>query len=196
MKQPKPFSILSDIIHQRRSIFPPMYTGEKVDDKIILELLNNANQAPSHKKTNPWRFHVISGDGLLRLASFFQNTYKENIDQSDYKEVKFKKLGTNSLKASHVIVVGAEINPESGLPEWEEIAAVAAAVQNLYLSVTAFSLGGYWSSPSLMINHIHEFIDLRKDEKCLGFFFIGIPQGDLGLKVEKGDIVEKVKWYR
>lgn len=32
------------------------------------------------------------------------------------------------------------------MPEWEEIAAVATSVQNIYLQSCAKKLGGYWSS--------------------------------------------------
>jgi nitroreductase len=172
-----------------------MFTGEKIDDEVINRILANANQAPSHKKTNPWRFHVFTGKGLQRLADFFQATYKSKMSLEEFKELKYNKLGTNPLKASHVIAIGAKLSPEVGLPEWEEIAAVAASVQNLYLSVTASSLGGYWSSPVLMIRHIHELIDLEENEKCLGFFYIGVPQDSLELEVDKGDVNEKAKWY-
>ena len=187
---------LTELIHRRRSIFPPMFTGERIDDEVIKKILANANQAPSHKKTNPWRFHVITGEGLQKLADFFQTTYKSHISSEEFKEMKYKKLGTNPLKASHVIAIGAKLSPESGLPEWEEIAAVAASIQNLYLSVTASSLGGYWSSPVLMIKHIDQFIDLDENERCLGFFYIGVPQEALDLDVDKGDVSEKIKWYR
>ncbi len=186
---------ITEIIEKRRSIFPPMYTGEKVDNDLIYKLLQNANQAPSHKKTHPWRFHIVADNGLKRLADFFQKTYKENMSPDEFKDIKYKKLGTNPLKASHVIAIGMSLSPEAGLPEWEETAAVAAAIQNLYLSVTAAGLGGYWSSPPLMIRHIHKIIDLDSNEKCLGFFYIGVPQDSLELKVDKGDVNEKIKWY-
>lgn len=32
------------------------------------------------------------------------------------------------------------------IPEVEDIEAVACAVQNMYLSVTAYGLGGYWTT--------------------------------------------------
>ena len=186
---------VTQLIRERRSVYPAMYTGEKVENEIIIDLLKNANQAPSHKKTNPWRFHVIAGEGLQRIADFFQSTYKEQMAPEEFKEVKYNKLRTKPLKSSHIIAIGAKLSPESGLPEWEEIAAVATAIQNLYLSVTAAGLGGYWSSPVLMIEHINRFIDLEADEKCLGFFYIGVPVKGLDVSVDKGDVEDKIKWY-
>ena len=36
------------------------------------------------------------------------------------------------------------------MPEWEETAAVACAVQNMHLAFTAEGLAGYWSSGGVM----------------------------------------------
>ena len=36
------------------------------------------------------------------------------------------------------------------MPEWEETAAVACAVQNMHLTLTAEGLAGYWSSGGVM----------------------------------------------
>ena len=186
---------LSDIIHARRSTFPAIYNGEMVDNEVIKQILLNANQAPSHKHTEPWRFHIITGEKRYALANFFQKTYKDYTSPEAFKELKYKKLGKNPILASHIIVLGMEVDPNSGLPEWEEIAAVSCAVQNIYLSITAANLGGYWSSPGLMIDNISQFIDIRENEKCLGFFYIGIPKHKINQDVKKGPVTDKTKWY-
>lgn len=186
---------ITEIIHNRRSIFPATYTGEIIDNEIIDEILNNANQAPSHRHTEPWRFHVITGDKRKALADFFQKTYKTNTPKDVYKELKYKKLGKNPLNSSHIICIGMQRDPNESLPEWEEIAAVACAIQNIYLSVNAAGYGGYWSTPTLMMKHIHQFIELNEGERCLGFFYIGVPQERVRPIVQKGDVREKTKWY-
>lgn len=188
-------SELTELIHERRSIFPLMFTGEKVDDELIMQLLQNANQAPTHKQTEPWRFHTITGAKLEALAQFFQVTYKTETRVEDFQGVKYRKLRKEIELSSHVIIISMQRDPEESLPEWEEIAAVACAVQNLFLSVTAAGLGGYWSSPGLMIDHIQKFINMEKGERCLGFFYLGVPQKNLDLKVEKGTLKDKIKWY-
>lgn len=187
---------LSKVIHKRRSIFPATYTGESVDDDLICQILENANQAPSHRHTEPWRFHVITGAALKSLADFFQATYKEQMTGDQFKERKYKKLKANPIKSSHVIILNMQRDPEESVPEWEEIAAVSCAIQNIYLSVTAAGLGGYWSSPKMMIEHMHHHIDLAEGERCLGFFYIGVPIEDLKLSVVKKPLDHKLRWYR
>lgn len=53
---------INTLIRHRRSVFQAEYTGEKVDDAIINQMLENANWAPTHKMTEPWRFIVYTGD--------------------------------------------------------------------------------------------------------------------------------------
>lgn len=50
---------VSELIAKRRSIFPRDFTGEAVPREVIEQMLEAANWAPTHKKTQPWRFVVL-----------------------------------------------------------------------------------------------------------------------------------------
>ena len=63
-------------------------------------------------------------------------------------------------------------DPQERVPEWEEIAAVACAVQNIWIGCASLGLGGYWSSPKT-IDYMHEFTSMEVGEKCLGLFYLG-----------------------
>ena len=52
------------LIKRRRSIFPKDYTGAAPDRALVECMLDAANWAPTHGKTEPWRFTVLSGDAL------------------------------------------------------------------------------------------------------------------------------------
>ena len=135
---------INRLIRHRRSVFPNMYTGEIVDETIINQMLENANWAPTNKLTCPWRFCVFTGDGLLKLATFQSNLYKEVSSQKgNFKEATFDMLKTKPLKASHIISIGMKRDEKERVPEIEEIEAVACAVQNMYLTATAYGIGCY-----------------------------------------------------
>lgn len=57
---------VSELIAKRRSIFPRDFSGEEVPREVIQQLLEAANWAPTHKKTQPWRFVVLGGDPCLQ----------------------------------------------------------------------------------------------------------------------------------
>lgn len=139
-------SAFNTLARSRRSVFPDQFdAGKKVDDAIIREILMNATWAPNHGKTEPWHFTVFSGEGLKKLADFQSNLYKE-LSGDGFKEMTFAKMQQNPLKASHIIAIGMKRSSLKSIPEIEDIEAVACAVQNIYLSVTAYGLGGYWTT--------------------------------------------------
>jgi hypothetical protein len=58
-------------------------------------------------------------------------------------------------QASHVLVIGMKRGQD--IPEWEEICAVAMAVQNMYL-VRVNHLLGVWRILARMIHRCQEFL--------------------------------------
>jgi len=186
---------ISGLIRSRRSIFPFMFTGELISDRIVEQLLENANWAPNHKKTEPWRFHIITGDYRKVLSDFASKWYKENTSAENYSELKFKKIKTKPLQSSHIILICMQRDPEERVPEWEEVAAVACAVQNLWLSCQPAGVGGYWSTPKYS-KEIGQIVELGEGESCLGMFYLGVPEKSLYLSAERRSIASKTKWYR
>lgn len=187
-------SKVSEMIRARQSIYPNCFTGELVSDEQIWELLENANCAPSHRNTEPWRFHVIPRSKTDSFADFYQAAYKSFVPSEKFNQKKYDKIRKKADAASHILIVTMQRDPSGILPEWEEIAAVACAVQNIYLSLRPMGLGGYWSTPAAVIDNISEFVDLKVGERCLGLFYIGIPQNELPPQVKKGDVAGKVNW--
>ena len=189
-------SEFNTLIRNRRSIFPNMYTGERVDDKIVEQMLENARWAPTHKHTNPWRFCVFTRNGLKELAYFQSQLYKNISTQAgNFQESKFEMLSTKPLLASHIISIGMRRDPAERLPEIEEVEAVACAVQNMYLTASAYGVGCYWGSGGITyFESAKDFFGLEAKDKLLGFLYIGIPK-----KIPSGrreSLDDKVKWIR
>ncbi len=184
---------VSDLLRSRRSIFPKTYNDRPIDKKIIEEVLENANWAPTHKLTEPWRFKVFRGKALERLSTYLSTWYKDNIPAEKYSEKKFEKTKANPLRSSCVIAICMQRDPNEGIPEWEEVAAVACAVQNMYLTCAAHNIGCYWSSPRSILE-ARDFLQLGEGESCLGLFYMGyhdLPQ----LEGKRQPIADKTIWW-
>lgn len=164
-------SDFNSLIQERRSIFPPNYNEIPISEEIIHQILENANAAPNHKLTEPWRFKILRGVALQRLAAFLVEDYKTNTPVEQQSEVKLKKMAENPLRSDTAILICMQAHPQL-LPEWEEIAAVAMAVQNMWLTCSAHKIGCYWSSPAA-IQRMGNFIDLAENESCWGIFYMG-----------------------
>ena len=85
-------------------------------------------------------------------------------------------------------------DPAQSIPEWEEIAAVSCAVQNMWLSATALGIGAYWSSPK-SIHAAQDLLDLKDGEQCLGFFYMGNYKG-ADLPGKRSPLETKVSWLK
>ena len=183
------------LVRHRRSVFPKQFAEGKIPDETVRQILENATWAPSHGMTEPWHFVVFTGEGLKKLAQFQSELYKSTAGEK-FKEDKFQNLINNPLKASHVIAICMKRDPSKKIPEVEEIESVATAVQNMYLTVAAYGLGGYWTTGGITYNEkAKPFFGLGEDDKLLGFFYLGyvaIPSPDGRRK----SIEEKVTWVR
>jgi nitroreductase len=163
-------------IRNRRSVFASQFhQGRKIPDEIIIEILHNANAAPTHKLTEPWRFTVFTGEGLVTLGEKQAEIYKQNAGDR-YKENKYGNLLNTPRLCSHVIAIGCKRNVGM-IPEMEEVAAVSCAVQNIYLSLDSYGIGGYWSTGGItFMNQANDLVGLGPNDIFMGFFYLGYVQ--------------------
>ena len=102
------------------------------------------------------------------------------MSSEDFKQAKFDRLTTRPLMAGAVIVVSLKRDPNSKIPEIEEVEAVACAIQNMQLTCTAWGLGSFWASPGIIYKpEMNEFLGLDEEDKCLALLFVGYPKPDL-----------------
>ncbi|GAB4229422.1 MAG: hypothetical protein Tsb0034_01000 [Ekhidna sp.] len=183
-------SNINQLIRARRSVYPKQFTDQPISNEIIHELLVNANHAPTHRLTEPWRFKVFTGNGKKKLGAFLASKYKETA--LAYNESKYQKTLQNPQKAGAVLAIILHRDPQERVPEWEEYAAVACAVQNIWLALSQYGLGGYWSTPGYAA-HLGELTPLKENEKCIGLFYLGYCEPSDKV-ILKGPIENKVDW--
>lgn len=172
-------SEINELIRERRTIYPEQFSDRKVHKEQVETILTNAQWAPTHGNTQPWRFKVFMEDGLTTLSDFLAKTYIELTPPEAQNDMKLAKMLTRPLKSSVVIAVCMKRQEEEKILEIEEIEAVACAIQNMHLTATAYGLGGFWSTPKLIYSQqMNEFLELDEKDKCLGLFYLGYPAID------------------
>jgi nitroreductase len=184
------------LIRNRRSIYPGQYSGETIDDAIIHEIMENANWAPNHYHTEPWRFIIFKGDGLVSLMHILAELYKEH-SGDHFNEAKYLRYAARASQVSHAIVVVVDYSDKPNLPQVEEVEAVACSVQNILLTVSSYpDIGGYWSSGMLVyLPEFASFLQLEDNQACLGTVYLGCLKEDAPKpKSSRKPIREKIKW--
>jgi len=118
-----------------------VHLDQPVADDLVRELCELAQWAPNHKRTWPWRFALVRGNGRARLGEVIADAMAARGDD----EAKVAKTRTKYLRTPATLVVGAAPG-ESALRTAENRDAAAAGVQNLLLAATARGLATFWSS--------------------------------------------------
>ena len=142
---------------------------------MIEKLLEAAVQAPNHYKVRPWRFVVLMGDGLKKLGDVMAASQQER--HPEFPAEAFDKCRALPLRAPVIIAVGVDKPTESKVLEIENVAAVAAAIQNLLLAAHAMGLGTKWRTSEWARDaKVKEFLGFEPDQHIIGFIYLGYPE--------------------
>ena len=180
-------------IRLRRSTYPAQFSNESIADEIIWEVLKDANNAPSHRNTEPWQFIVFADEAKNTFGEKLAKAYKSDTDPEQYSQLKFDKTIKKAIQTSHIIAIIMRRSVDNLVPEWEEIAATACAVENIYISCAMRNLACYWSTPKAICKN-PSFLNLKENERCLGVLYLGNPGKNLSPQKEKADIKAKTSW--
>ncbi len=172
-------SEINAVIRDRRTIYPEQYSDRVVHEEIVRELLTNATWAPTHGKTQPWKFIVFSGDGRKKLMKIVEDQYRNSTSPADFNEKKLERTRSRIEKSSVLILLVMNRTLDSKIPEIEEIEAVACAAQNILLTATAHGLGAFWSSPKYFYSpEANAAFDLKPEDLIQGIIYLGYPNRD------------------
>lgn len=187
---------ISELIRRRRTVKPKQFSDRPIEESVVLELLEDANWAPTHGMTEPWRFNVFIGVARQRLAQFLAATYKEITPEDQFKPNKYEGMSKNAMFAPVVIAIGMKRQETEKISELDEIQAVACAVQNLHLSAASRGLGGFWSTNVAAISDkMRDYTGLGPKDRALGLFYLGYPDCDWPSGTRQ-PIDLKTTWHR
>lgn len=169
-------SEITDLIKDRRTIYPEQFNDRKIHKEQVEHILNNAIWAPTHGNTQPWRFTVFMDESRQDLADILGKIYLEEIPKELQNDMKLAKMITRPNKSSVAIAINMKRDKSGKISEIEEIEAIACAVQNMHLTCTAYGIGGFWATPKVISSpKMNEFLNLEESDKCLGIFYMGYP---------------------
>lgn len=181
-------------LRSRRSI--PKVKAERPPRALVEQVIEAAAWAPNHYKTEPWRFVVLAGDARRRLGDVMAESLRARIPNPDSEEGQrlLEKERDKPLRAPVVIAVGVEPSDDPRAVEIEEIAAVAAGVENMLLAARAMGLGAMWRTGEAARDPaVKRFLGFPEEAHILSFVYLGYP--DLPPLPEKErDALRHTRW--
>lgn len=163
---------LFEAIHGRLTI--SKVKPDPVPREMVEKILSAAVQAPNHHKVRPWRFVVLTGDGRKKLGDVMAASFLDRNPGAPPEGLD--KTRALPLRAPVIITIGVDKPAESKIIEIENIAAAAAAGQNILLAANALGLGVIWRTGEWARDpKVKEFLGFETDQHVLGFLYIGYP---------------------
>jgi len=184
---------INELIRNRRATPPRFLAKNEISKEVIQQLLEDANWAPNHKNTEPWRFKVYTGGSKQKLAGDTYSLLTGKLAHGEPLNVqKVEKFKEAIERVPVAIAIILERDAAERVPEWQEIAAVSMAVQNMWLSATSLGLGAFWATPEFL-PLLNDLLGIKPRQILLGFFYTG----EIAMEYPsagRGDINAKVEW--
>lgn len=162
-----------EAIFQRQSV--SRVKADPVPRELIEQLLTAAVQAPNHHKVRPWRFVVLQNSAREKLGQVMAQSLQSRKPEATVDDLQKERL--KPLRAPVVIAVGVDKPAIPKVQETENVAAAAAAIQNLLLAAHSLGLGAIWrTGPAATDPAIKSFLGFAPDQHVIGFVYVGYPE--------------------
>ena len=168
-----------ETIKRRRSI--GKMTAQEPTREQVERLLEAATHAPNHHHVEPWRFFVLAGEardelGELMAASLATRLREAGKISDEQAEPVLAKERHKPLRSPIVIVVAAEHPTQPKVVAIENVAAVAAAVQNMLLTAEEMGLAAMWRSGDAAFDpNVKLWLCLAPEDAIVAFVYLGYP---------------------
>ncbi|XUA17615.1 NAD(P)H nitroreductase [Citrobacter sp. OP27] len=160
-----------DLLVNRRSasrLAEPAPEGEQLEN-----ILRAGLRAPDHGTLQPWQFFVIEGEGRDRFSQLLEKG-AENAGQDDKA---IDKARNAPFRAPLIIAVVAKCTPDHKVPVWEQEMSAGCAVMAMQMAAVAQGFNGIWRSGALTESPVvRDGLQCRKQDKIVGFLYLGTPQ--------------------
>ncbi|MDA0351364.1 MAG: nitroreductase [Chloroflexi bacterium] len=141
--------------------------------ELVERIIEAATWAPNHRKTEPWRFHVLAGAAREELGDRVAAAMRNDEGAGDAQvDSARKKL----VRSPVIVVVTQPGSPADPVRDLEDYAAACCATQNLLLAAHGEGLASKWSTGAMaMMPAVFEYLGIERDDRVVGFVYLGYP---------------------
>ena len=177
------------------------FIDKKIQDDVLVKILNAAHHAPSVGYSQPWDFILIKNKVTrLEVKNSFIVERKKSISLLDNdldRQDKYIKLRLEGILESDINICvtydpqrfGPFILGRTSIPETGEY-SVCCAIQNLWLAARAEGIGVGWVS-ILSIEDLRKILEIPNHVKPIAYLCLGYVN-----KFEDKPDLERVGWLR
>lgn len=160
-----------DFLLTRRS-FPAASLKPPAPDAATLNrLLTAAARVPDHGRLEPWRFVMIEGAALARLA----DRVRQRGPALGIAPEKTEKSALTWAHAPMIVAVVASPKPSQKVPEFEQLMSAGAVCLSLVNAALASGWGAAWITGWMAADRgfVEDGLGLATHEQIAGFIHLG-----------------------
>ncbi|TCT01644.1 nitroreductase family protein [Paralcaligenes ureilyticus] len=163
-----------DYLMSRRSVKFVRAPGP--DDAQLAQILQAGMSAPDHGRLRPWRFALIRGAAIERVADLAVNAART----AGMPFTAEKEARTRQWLAEVPLLMGVACrldHSNTKIPEHERMLATGAAVTQMLNAAHMMGFGAYWSTGlGTYLDEVNEALGFDGlDYRFMGYVAIGTP---------------------
>jgi nitroreductase len=162
-----------DTIQTRRTI--KEFRSDSIPEKTLWRILDSVRWAPNHRMTEPWRLTIIGKESREALADALANQAASGQDLSGL--AKAKAEARRKVMSSPVLLAVTCRLEGKPAQQFEDLASVCAAMQNLQLAAWSEGIGSHWNTGKVTrLPETSALLGLsERGEQLVGFLYLGYP---------------------
>ncbi len=189
------FEILKSIVESRRTLKPEAMNGKQIPADIFEQVLGLADWAPTHGRTEPWRFFVYTGESLKAFCATHAEMYKVNTSEENFNPATFENILHKGDLASHLVIAAMKRGTNPKIPAIEEIASSSASIENVLLGAAAQGISAMWNTGGMAHKAaLKAYLHLEEEDHILGLIYFGFSDEPVKEGKRNTPISEKVKY--
>ena len=157
----------------------------------LVRIMQAGARAPDHGRLAPWRFVVLEGEARDQLGNAMVEAARAA--SPDISDVMLMRERDKVRRAPTIIVVAARVTAGHKVPEIEQVLAVGAAAENMFLAAHALGYGVMWKTGEAAYDeNVKRAMQLSADDHIVAFLYLGT----IGAKgpVKPSSIDNLVRW--
>jgi nitroreductase len=139
----------------------------------LKRLLGAAERAPDHGRLRPWRLIVLEGAAREAFTAAAAEAKRARLPDLTAEQLAAERDKMN--RSPTIVVVGCAVNREqTKVPEIEQVVAVGAAAQNMFLAAHDLGYGVMWKTGAAAYDpRVKATVGLRPDDHIVAIMHLG-----------------------
>lgn len=136
-------------------------------------LIKTVARAPDHGRMKPWRVTVVNGEKREAFATAVAEARRARLPNMTDDQMVAER--DKIRRSPSIVVVGCAVKKDNPkVPEIEQVIAVAAAVENMFLAAHAMGFGVMWKTgPAAYDDQVKAAVGLMPDDHIVAILHLG-----------------------